>query len=151
MRLLPQSQVVAARPDMAVLFMESPRALAAETPSPDKSPRPAVSPRKKAADSPSPETRGQLDETVLRSLVLSPLELGSALQKRTQACVLRNLIHAFKVSLLTIAVQVSLQSRTVDGRSACYEALSQAAEQVIMDIARHPMALVQHAHRTTPG
>ena len=125
---------------MAVLFMESPRALAAEACSPDKSPRPAVSPRKKAADSPSPETRGQLDETALRSLVLSPLELGSALQKRTQACVLRNLVHAFKVGILTIAMHVSMQAEPLMVDLKCGEALSQAAEQDMMKIALYSLA-----------
>ena len=136
MRLLLQRQVTAARPDMAALFMESSRALAAEASSPDKSPRPPVSPRKKAADSPSPETQGQLDETALRSLVLSPLELGSALQKRTQACVLRHLVHAFKVSLLTVAMKACfrfLNPGPFDVQAAVACALTLAAEQTTED------------------
>ena len=99
-RLQLQSQAAAARPEMSMLFPESPQALAAEAFSPDKRPRPAVSPRKKAVDGPTSDASGQLDDTVLRSLVLSPLELESAIKKRTQACVLRRLVHSLKVSIV---------------------------------------------------
>ena len=94
-----QSQAVPSRPEMAALFLESPRGLAAEASSPGKSPRPSGSPRKKAGDGPGTEAPGVPDDAALRSMLLSPLELKTAGQKRTQAFLLRCLVQSSKVSL----------------------------------------------------
>ena len=100
-----QNQGRSATQETALLFLESPRALA-ETGSPVRSPRPAGSPRKKAEEGPGNDVPGMPDEAILRSLLLNPLELKTSRQKHTQAALLRCLVQSFKVCHCLISLSL---------------------------------------------